>query len=85
MADAASGTALVIGAGVIGHACALALQRQGWQVVLTDPDRAGVAASWGNAGHIATEQVEPLASPAMLRSAPRRLYAFGGALDIRDP
>jgi D-amino-acid dehydrogenase len=84
MADAASGTVLVIGAGVIGNACALA-QRQGWHVVLTDPDRAGVAASWGNAGHIATEQVEPLASPAMLRSAPRRLYAFGGALDIRDP
>ncbi len=80
-----TGTVLVIGAGVIGHACALALQQRGWQVTLTDPDRSGIAASWGNAGHIAIEQVEPLASPAMLRSAPRRLYAFGGALDLRNP
>jgi D-amino-acid dehydrogenase len=52
---------LVIGAGVVGHACALALQARGRRVTLTDPDRAGLAASWGNAGHIATEQVEPLA------------------------
>lgn len=76
---------LVIGAGVIGHACALALQQQGLQVVLSDPDREGLAASWGNAGHIATEQVEPLASLATLRSVPGRLYVFGGALDLRDP
>jgi D-amino-acid dehydrogenase len=41
--------------------------------------------SWGNAGHIATEQVEPLASLAMLRSAPRRWHGFGGALDFRQP
>lgn len=76
---------LVIGAGVIGHACALALQQRGWRTVLTDPDREGAAASWGNAGHIATEQAQPLASPATLRSAPRRLYAFGGPLALRDP
>jgi glycine/D-amino acid oxidase-like deaminating enzyme len=76
---------LVIGAGVVGYACALALQARGWRVTLTDPDRAVMAASWGNAGHIATEQVEPLASLAMLRSAVRRHYAFGGALDIRNP
>ena len=76
---------LVIGAGVIGHACALALQQRGWAVTLTDPDLQGAAASWGNAGHIATEQAQPLASPATLRSAPRRLYAFGGPLALRDP
>ena len=44
-----------------------------------------MAPSWGNAGHIATEQVEPLASLAMLRSAPRRWHAFGGPLDLREP
>ncbi|NUO76347.1 MAG: FAD-binding oxidoreductase [Lysobacter sp.] len=76
---------LVIGAGVIGHACALALQQRGCEVVMTDPDQAGSAASWGNAGHIATEQAQPLASPATLRSAPGRLYAFGGPLSLRDP
>lgn len=44
-----------------------------------------MAPSWGNAGHIATEQVEPLASLAALRSAPRRWSGFGGALDFRQP
>lgn len=76
---------LVIGAGVIGYACALRLQEQGLQVTLVDPDRERLAASWGNAGHIATEQVDPLASPANLRSALRRLTLFGGPLALRDP
>jgi D-amino-acid dehydrogenase len=81
----ASDSVLVVGAGVIGHACALALQQRGARVTLVDPDRARIAPSWGNAGHIATEQTEPLASPAMLRSALRRHVAFGGPLDIRNP
>ncbi|MFT3763859.1 MAG: FAD-dependent oxidoreductase [Pseudoxanthomonas sp.] len=78
-------SALVVGGGVVGRACALALQRDGWQVTLADDDANGGAPSWGNAGHIATEQVEPLASLATLRSALRRWHAFGGALDVREP
>ena len=44
------------------------------------------AASWGNAGHLAIEQIDPLASAANLRSLPGRLFAFGGpvALPLRD-
>ncbi len=76
---------LVIGAGVIGHACALQLQAAGHDVVLTDPDADQVGPSWGNAGHIATEQTQPLASPAVLASSLRRLHAFGGPLDVRRP
>ena len=76
---------LVIGAGIVGHACALRLQAAGHDVVLTDPDADWIGPSWGNAGHIATEQTAPLASPAELASAWRRLYAFGGALDLRRP
>jgi len=78
-------SALVIGGGVVGRACALALQRNGWRTTLVDPDVAGIAPSWGNAGHIATEQTEPLASLATLRNAPGRWHAFGGPLDLRDP
>lgn len=70
---------------MVGRACALALQRDGWHVTLADADATGNAASWGNAGHIATEQVAPLASLATLRSAPRRWHGFGGALDVCDP
>lgn len=80
-----SASALVVGGGVVGRACALALQCDGWRVTLADADANGNAPSWGNAGHIAVEQTEPLASLATLRSAPRRWHAFGGPLDLREP
>jgi D-hydroxyproline dehydrogenase len=73
----------VIGAGVIGSAAALALAREGHRVLLIDrapPGEAG--ASYGNAGHVATELVEPLPSPALLFGFWRELHAFGGVLDV---
>jgi D-amino-acid dehydrogenase len=73
----------VIGGGVVGKACALALRRAGETVTLLDRQGPTPPASYGNAGHIATEQVEPLASPAALASAFGRLFALGGALDFR--
>ncbi len=78
-----AGTAAIIGSGIVGGASALALQRAGFSVTLIDPMREPSGASWGNAGHIATEQVEPLASRAVLRSVPERLFINGGALDFR--
>ena len=76
-------TAVVIGGGVVGSTAALALQRTGFAVTLVDPMRGASGASWGNAGHIAIEQVEPLASRAALAAVPGRLFARGGALDVR--
>ncbi|MBS0198900.1 MAG: FAD-binding oxidoreductase, partial [Proteobacteria bacterium] len=76
---------LVIGGGVIGLASALALQQRGCRVTILDARTGMAPPSWGNAGHIATEQVEPLASPATLRSALRRHRVFGGPLDFRQP
>ena len=60
----------VVGAGIIGVACALQLARQGLRVQVFDPDGVGQGASFGNAGHLAIEQVDPLASAANLRSLP---------------
>lgn len=74
--------ALVLGGGVVGLNIALQLQAKGLAVTLVEAERTRTAASYGNAGHIAVEQVEPLASDAMVRSAFRRLYMFGGALDL---
>jgi D-hydroxyproline dehydrogenase len=45
-----------------------------------DPATAG--ASFGNVGHIATEQLQPLPSPQLLFNFWRELVAFGGVLDI---
>jgi len=73
----------VIGGGVMALASALALQRAGLKVILYDEAAATQPASWGNAGHIAIEQVEPLASPQILRSAWRRMFFNGGPADFR--
>ncbi|WP_440876128.1 NAD(P)/FAD-dependent oxidoreductase [Thalassotalea sp. PLHSN55] len=63
----------VLGAGIIGINCALALQMQGYQVTLIDKADIGSGCSKGNAGHFATEQVFPLADPALLKQLPKML------------
>ena len=74
-------SAIVIGAGVVGMACALALQARGRDVTVVGPVTVR-AASLGNAGHIAVEQVEPLASAATLRSLPGQLFRRGGPVSL---
>lgn len=68
---------------MVGAASALRLQAAGFEVALVDPSDKRRGASFGNAGHIATEQVEPLASWPTIFGFPKRLFAFGGALDFR--
>lgn len=76
-------TIAVIGAGVVGAAAAFALAREGRRVLLLDRAEPGIAgASYGNAGHIAAELVQPLPSPALLFGFYRELFRFGGALDL---
>jgi len=81
-----SKTALVIGGGIIGAASAWHLQRAGFSTTIVDPGDPTKAASFGNAGHLATEQIEPLPSIKTLLSLPRRLFVAGGpvALPPRD-
>ncbi|GAA0532465.1 D-amino-acid dehydrogenase [Rhizomicrobium palustre] len=75
--------AVVTGAGIIGSAVALKLRQSGLDVTLIDaPPSHGKCASWGNAGHIAVEQVAPIASMATVLGAPRRLLSPHGALSL---
>lgn len=74
---------VVIGAGVIGLSIALRLAQRFADVVLIDRDDPGMACSYGNAGHIATEQVFPLASPSTLLNAPRMLLDNNRTLSVR--
>ncbi|GGX87838.1 D-amino-acid dehydrogenase [Litchfieldella qijiaojingensis] len=72
----------VVGAGVVGMTTALALQRRGHEVTVLDPLAPGEGASYGNAGFLATELIDPLPTPAMLRQAPRLWLDPHGAVAL---
>ena len=75
-------SAVVVGGGIIGLACALHLRTRGLPTMLLDAGGPMPPASVGNAGHLAVEQVEPLASLRTLASVPQRLFSRGGALGL---
>jgi len=72
----------VVGAGIIGVACALRLARQGLRVVVIDQQQPGHGASFGNAGHLATEQVFPIADASILKRLPAMLMDPMGPLRL---
>ncbi|WP_315834992.1 FAD-dependent oxidoreductase [Bradyrhizobium prioriisuperbiae] len=61
-------SAIVLGAGMAGVAAALQLQSRGWSVALVDRQAPGRATSYGNAGFIQSEAVEPYPMPRDLAS-----------------
>jgi glycine/D-amino acid oxidase-like deaminating enzyme len=73
----------VIGAGVVGLTIALELVDQGREVVLVDPGRPGMGASYGNAGTIAGYATSPVGTPDVLRSLPSLLLSKTSPLAIR--
>ncbi|MBL0371915.1 FAD-binding oxidoreductase [Rhizobium sp. KVB221] len=60
-------SAIVLGAGMVGVSSALALQDRGWSVTLIDRKQPGLETSYGNAGIIQSEVVEPYAMPRSIR------------------
>ena len=74
---------LVIGAGTVGLAIALRLQQDGRQVTVIDRTGVAAEASGGNAGALAFTDIMPLASPGILRKAPRWLLDPLGPLAVR--
>lgn len=74
---------LVIGGGLVGVSCALRLQASGVQVTLIDPGDVKRGASYGNAGHIGSEQVSPWSAWSNVLRAPRSAFGLGGPLDFR--
>lgn len=73
---------LVVGAGIIGLSIAAVLQRDGMQVTLVDANKVGSGASFGNAGHLATEQVYPVADPSIFKHLPKMLIDPLGPLRV---
>ena len=60
---------VVVGAGAIGLACALALQVAGRQVLVIDAGRVGGGSSHGNCGTITPSHAPPLAAPGTVLKA----------------
>lgn len=79
---ASAKTVAVIGAGVVGLCTALQAQRKGYRVTLIDRDAPGTGASFGNAGYLATELIDPLASGKTLRGALTMLLDPHGPLAL---
>ncbi len=73
---------VVIGAGIIGAACAYELSVHGFEVVVIDPGNHESAASRRNAGALAYAEILPIASGKILRNVPRWLLDPLGPLAI---
>jgi D-amino-acid dehydrogenase len=76
---------VVVGAGIVGACCAVALLDQGWQVTLVDPGEPGgeQAASFGNGGWISPASVVPMSTPGLWRRVPGLLLDRDGPLTLR--
>ena len=73
---------IVIGAGVIGLSVAIAAQGRGLSVTVLDREGPAAGASAGNAGAFAFTDILPLASPGILRKAPKWLLDPLGPLAV---
>ena len=73
----------VIGAGIVGSATALCLVRDGWKVTLVDAEPPGSQTSYGNAGAISPQSINPMAGPGVLKQIPKWLLDPLGPLALR--
>ena len=85
MADAknADFDVVVVGGGIIGLSCALAIQSRGNRVAIIDPGDRKRRASFGNAGVISRGSILPVAGPGLWRALPGYLRNADPSLRIR--
>ncbi|NIJ87231.1 D-amino-acid dehydrogenase [Xanthomonas arboricola] len=74
---------VVVGAGAIGLATALALVEAGRQVHVLDAGAVGAATSYGNCGTITPSHAPPLAAPGMIAQALKWMLTPDAPLYIR--
>lgn len=73
---------VVVGAGIIGITAALRLQSRGQSVLVLDRNDGYPRASEMNAGAFAFSDIEPLATPGIMRKAPKWLLDPLGPLSV---
>lgn len=64
---------VVVGAGMVGVACALSLRQRGMDIVVIDPLGPGAATSHGNAGVLARSSLMPFNHPGLWAQLPNLL------------
>jgi len=77
------GVISVIGAGIVGVATAIWLQRDGHEVVLIDKVGPAAGASHGNGGVIVPSGIVPINSPGLIKNAPQMLLQPSSPLFLR--
>jgi D-amino-acid dehydrogenase len=73
----------VVGAGVVGLACAWELRRRGADVVVVERAGVGAGVSRGNTGWVSPSFTYPLPAPGMVREGLRQLLTGGEAFVLR--
>ena len=73
----------VVGAGVVGLACAWELRRRGADVVVLERAGVGGGVSRGNTGWVTPSLTYPLPAPGMVREGLRQLLTGGEAFVLR--
>lgn len=78
-----TGSAVIVGGGFIGAACAYFLSQRGWQVTIVEQDEFGMACSHANCGLISPSHVLPLAKPGAVRSTLKMLRTKNSPIYIK--
>ena len=74
---------VVIGAGIVGICCALALTEKGRKVLLIDRNKPGSGTSYGNAGVISPWSLVPQSMPGLWQKIPKWLLKSDGPIAIK--
>ncbi|MHB1560178.1 MAG: NAD(P)/FAD-dependent oxidoreductase [Isosphaeraceae bacterium] len=77
------GTAVVVGSGVIGTACAYFLMKSGWKVRIIDRGRLAGGSSHANCGYVCPSHVLPLAEPGMIAKAIQSLFQRNSPFKVK--
>jgi len=83
MSTERDGHVTIVGAGIVGCSIALTLAREGWAVTVVDPEAPGSQTSYGNAGAISPQSINPMAGPGVWKQIPGWLADPLGPLALR--
>ncbi len=76
-------SAVIIGGGVIGTACAYYLSRRGLRVTIVEQGQFAMGASHANCGYVSPSHVLPLAMPGAVRKAMKMMWQKNSPIYVK--